>query len=78
MWLQGRKSGAFDPATGTTVKWANRVVPTSVDVPDDNYNNVLGVDKDEKKAFEDNHNKLLKYINFGAGIGGGFSNTQEL
>jgi hypothetical protein len=44
----GRKSGTFDPATGTTVKWANRVVATSVDVPDDNNNNVLGVDKDKE------------------------------
>jgi hypothetical protein len=57
------------------VKWANRVAVTSVDVPDDNYNNVLGVGKDEGKAFEDNHNELIKYVNYGAGIGGGFSNT---
>jgi hypothetical protein len=74
----GRKSGAFDPATGTTVKWANRVSATSVDVPDNNYNNVLGVDKDEVKVFKDNHNKLIEYINVGAGISGGFSNAQEL
>jgi hypothetical protein len=74
----GRKSGAFNPATGTTVKWADRVVAISVDVPDDNYNNVLGVDKDEEKVFEDNHNELIEYIILGAGIGGGFSNTQEL
>ncbi len=44
----GRKSGAFDPATGTTVKWANRVAAASVDVPDNNFNNVLGVDKDKE------------------------------
>jgi hypothetical protein len=74
----GRKSGAFDPATGTTVKWGNRVAATSVDVPDDNYNNVLGVDEDKEIAFEDNHNELIGYVNVGAGIGGGFSNTQEL
>jgi hypothetical protein len=60
------------------VKWADRVAATSVDVPDNNYNNVLGVDKDKEKAFEDNHNKLIKYINVGAGIVGRFSNTQEL
>jgi hypothetical protein len=39
---------------------------------------MLGVDKDKGKAFEDNHNKLIEYVNVGAGIGGGFSNTQEL
>jgi hypothetical protein len=74
----GRKSGAFDPAIGTTVKWADRVAATSVDVPDNNYNNVLGVGENKKKAFEDNHNELIEYVNVGAGIGGGFSNTQEL
>jgi hypothetical protein len=60
------------------VKWADRVVATSVDVPDNNYDNVLGVDEDKEKAFEDNHNKLIEYVNVGAGIGGGFSNTHEL
>jgi hypothetical protein len=39
---------------------------------------VLGVDKDEEKAFEDNHNELIEYVNVGAGIGGRLSNTQEL
>jgi hypothetical protein len=39
---------------------------------------VLGVDEDEEKAFEENHNKLIEYVNVGAGIGGRFSNTQEL
>jgi hypothetical protein len=33
----GRKLGTFDPATGTTVKWLDRVVATSVEVPDGNY-----------------------------------------
>ncbi len=36
---------------------------TSVDVPDDYYNKVLGVDEDKEKAFEDNHNELIKYVN---------------
>jgi hypothetical protein len=74
----GRKSRAFDPPTGTTVKWADRVAATSTDVPDDNNNSLLGVDDDKEKAFDGNHNKLIKYINVGAGIGGGFSNIQEL
>ncbi len=30
----GRKLGAIDPATGTAVKWLERVVATSVEVPD--------------------------------------------
>jgi hypothetical protein len=37
--------------------WADRVAATSVDVPDDNYNNVLGVDEDKEKAIEDNYKR---------------------
>jgi hypothetical protein len=74
----GRKSGTFDPATGTTVKWLDRVAATSVEVPDGNYYNVLGINKDKERVFEESHNKVIEYINMGAGLGGGFSNTQEL
>ncbi len=73
----GRKLGTFDPATGTTVKWLDRVAAASVEVPDGNNYDVLGIDKDEEQVFEESHYKVIKYINVGAGVGGGFSNTQE-
>ncbi len=44
----GRKSGTFDPATGTIVKWSDRVAATSIEVPDGNYYDVLGIDEDEE------------------------------
>ncbi len=74
----GKKSGTFDLATGTTVKWSDRLAATSDEVPDGNYYDVLGINKDEERVFEESHNKVIKYINVGAGVGGGFSNTQEL
>jgi hypothetical protein len=74
----GRKLSTFDPATDTTVKWLDRVAATSVEVPDGNYYDVLGIDEDKERVFEESHNKVIKYINIGAGVGGGFSNTQEL
>ncbi len=73
-----RKLGTFDPATGTTVKWSDRVAATSIEVPDGNYYDVLGINKDKKQVFEESHYKVIKYINVGARVGGGFSNTQEL
>jgi hypothetical protein len=42
----GRKSGTFNPATETTVKWINRVGAVNVNNPE-NYYNILGIDKDE-------------------------------
>ncbi len=73
----GRKPGAYNPATGTTVKWVDRVVAVNINDPE-NYYNVLGFNEDEEKDLEDSHNELIKFINISAGIGGGFSNTQEL
>jgi hypothetical protein len=35
-------------------------------------------DEDKEKVFENNHNKLIEFLNVGAGIGSGFLNTQEL
>ncbi len=55
-----------------------RVAATSVEVHDVNYYNVLGINKDEERVFKESHNKVIEYINMGAGVGGGFSNTQEL
>ncbi len=70
----GRKSGTYNPATGTTVKWVNRVAAVNVDNPK-NYYNVLGINKDDEKVLEDSHNELIKSVNISAGIGGGFSST---
>jgi hypothetical protein len=53
--------GTFDPATGTTVKWSDRVAATSVEVPDGNYYDVLGINKDKEQVFEESHNKVIKY-----------------
>jgi hypothetical protein len=56
------------------------VVSVPINMNDDpkNYYNVLGINKDEEKVLEDSHNELSKFVNVGAGIDGGFSNTQEL
>jgi hypothetical protein len=43
----GRKSGTYNTATGTTVKWVDRVAAVNVDDPK-NYHNILGIDKDEE------------------------------
>ncbi len=67
----GRKPGAYNPATGTTVKWVNRVVAVNINDPGNCYN-VLGINKDEEKDLEDSHNELIKFINISAGIGGEF------
>jgi hypothetical protein len=39
---------------------------------------VLGIDENKERVFEDSRNKFIKVVNIGAGIGGGFSDTQEL
>jgi hypothetical protein len=39
---------------------------------------VLGIDENEERVFEDICNKFIKLVNVRGGIGGGFSNTQEL
>jgi hypothetical protein len=43
-----------------------------------NYKHAWGIKEDEEKVLEDSHNELIKFVNLGTGIGGGFSNTQEL
>jgi hypothetical protein len=50
-----RKSGTYNPATGTTVKLINRVAAVNINDPK-NYYNVLGVHEDEEKVLEDSHN----------------------
>jgi hypothetical protein len=79
----GRKDGAYNPSTGTTIKWSN-LIATKVDddditeVTNDNYYEVLGIDENEVKVLQEFNDSLLEYLNVGAGIGGGFTNTNEL
>ncbi len=79
----GRKDGAYNPITGTTIKWSD-LMATKVDdddvteVADSNYYEVLGIDENKVKVLQEFNDSLLDYLNVGAGIGGGFTNTNEL
>jgi hypothetical protein len=78
-----RKDGAYNPSTGTTIKWSN-LMATKVDddgiteVTGSNYYEVLGIDENEVKVLQEFNDSLSEYLNIGAGIGGGFTNTNEL
>ena len=43
-----------------------------------NYYNILGFNENEDKILTDYHNCFCKFVNVGAGVGGGFKNTKEL
>jgi hypothetical protein len=75
-----RKDGAYDPSTGTTIKWSDVVAAEvhNVMTPSANYYEVLGVDKDEVKVLQIHYDSVSEYTNIGAGVGGGFTNTNEL
>ncbi len=76
----GRKDGAYDPSTRTTIKWSD-VVAAEVDnvmTPSANYYEVLGIDKDKVKVLQIHNDKVSEYINVGAGVGGGFTNSNKL
>ncbi len=76
----GRKDGAYNPSTGTTIKWSD-VVAAEADnlmTPSANYYEVLGIDNDKVKVLQIHNNSVSEYINVGAGVGGGFANTNEL
>jgi hypothetical protein len=77
----GRKDGAYNPSTGTTIKWSN-VVATEVDDVENLVTNyfyeVLGIDENEVKVLQMHNACVSEYINIGAGIGGGLMNTNEL
>jgi hypothetical protein len=53
---------------------------TVVDKDNDskNHYNVLGINENKERVFKDSCNEFIELVNIGAGIGGGFSNTQEL
>ncbi len=74
----GHKSGMYNPETRQTVKWTDMATVVDKDMDPVNYYNVLGINENKKRVLKDSHNKFIKFVNVGAGIGGGFSNTQEL
>jgi hypothetical protein len=76
----GRKDSAYIPNTGTTIKWSD-VVAAEVDDMENlvtNYYEVLGINKNKVKMLQMHNDCVSKYINVGAGVGGGFMNTNEL
>ncbi len=76
----GLKSGMYNLSTGKAVQWTD-IATVSVDDKNKvttNYYEVLGIDKRELEVLQNNHKELIKYVNFGAGIAGGFTNTLEL
>jgi hypothetical protein len=80
MVTTGRKDGAYNPSTGITIKWSD-VVATEVNDAENlvtNYYEVLGIDENKVKALKMHNDCVSKYINIGAGIGGGFMNTNKL
>ncbi len=72
----------YDPATGKTVTW--NVMATEVDIDikktvDTGYYDVFNVnDHNEITTIAVNQNLFFEFTNIGAGVGGGFVNTQEL
>jgi hypothetical protein len=76
----GRKDGAYNPSTGTTIKWSD-VVAAEIDDVENlvmNYYEVLGINEDKVKMKQMHNHCVLEYIHVGAGVGGGFMNTNEL
>ena len=82
---QGRQvtpPGRYDPATGKTVTW--NVTAAEVDVESKKtvttgYYDIFNViDSAEITTVAINHNLFTEISNVGAGVGGGFENTQEL
>jgi hypothetical protein len=43
-----------------------------------NHYDVLGINENKMQVIKSHNDALTKYVNVGAGIGGGFMNTQEL
>jgi hypothetical protein len=76
----GRKDGSYNPSTGTTIKWSDVVAAEVDDIenPEANYYEVLGIDENEVKVLQMLNNSVSEYINIRAGVGGGFTNTNEL
>jgi hypothetical protein len=74
--------GRYNPSTGKTVMW--NVTATDVDQDIEkvsqagHYGIFNVVDQDEITLTSVHHNMYFEVANVGAGVGGGFINTQEL
>ncbi len=73
----GRKDDSYNPSTGTTIKWSDVVAAEVDDIENQvaNYYEVLGMDENEIKVLQMLKDSVSEYINVGAGVGGGFTNT---
>jgi hypothetical protein len=70
----------YNPSTGKAVQWTN-IATVSVDDEKEvttNSCDILGIDERKLEMLQNNHEELIEYVNVGAGIGGGFTNTLEL
>ena len=75
-----RKDGSCNPSTGTTIKWSDVVAAEVDDIenPVAYYYEVLGINENEVKVLQILNDSVSEYINIGAGVGGGFTHTNEL
>ncbi len=65
---------------GKAVQWTD-IATVSVDDENKvttNYYDVLEIDERKLEVLQNNRKELIEYVNVGAGIGGGFTNTLEL
>jgi hypothetical protein len=78
----GRKVSQYDPSTGKTIMWSDVLASTeelsTKSMTQLNYYDVLGIGENELQVIKSHNNVLTEYINVGAGIRGGLTNTQEL
>jgi hypothetical protein len=76
----GRKDGSYNPSTGNTIKWSDVVAAEVDDIENQvsNYYDILGIDENEVKVLQMLNDSVSEYINVGAGVGGGFTNTNKL
>ncbi len=64
----GRKDGAYNPSTGTTIKWSD-VVATEVDDTENLvtiYYEILGIDENKIKVLQMHNDCVSEYYNLGA------------
>jgi hypothetical protein len=78
----GRKDGQYNPSTGKTIMWSDVMAATeelsTKSMSQLNHYNVLGINENKMQVIKSHNDALTKYVNVGAGIGGRFTNTQEL
>ncbi len=78
--LTGMKSGTYDPSMGKAVQWTD-IATVSINNENKvttNYYDVLGINESKLGVLQSNHNEITEYVNVGAGIRGGFTNTLKL